>query len=203
MAQFSRMLTALLLVCLLPLSAAADAAGGAQPEPAAGEPRYTFGCSAGEFDRRFRAIFDALDAEYEMGEEPNIGGAYEYHLPSGVYAKVLTYEGQVETIVLFLQSENGENQGFLWQYAAFMAAAAGDIPADAWAVLLLEASKLRLDPEAEGSQVYVAGNLGMICWSDPEKGLLYAILEREEYGRTEPMNGNPWSGRARPAETGG
>jgi hypothetical protein len=197
MKQAMRRIAALLLglCCLAALgTAAADdaAADGAQEAV-----RYTFNCGIQDFDKRFAAIFDSLDETYAMGEEPNIEGAFEYHLPADVYAKVLIYEGNIEYVLLFLDMEHSGNQGFLWQYGAFMAAAVGDIPAGTWAVLLLEASNLKLEPQEPDLTAYAAGNLIMICQTDPIKNMLYVILEREEYEPQEPMDGSFQTGLAR------
>lgn len=154
------------------------------------EIRYTFNCGVVDFDERFAAIFDSLGETYTMGEEPNIEGAMEYHLPANVYAKVLPYEGNIEYVLLFLPLEHGENQSFLWQYAAFMAAAVGDIPAGTWAVLLLEATNLKLNTQEPEMAAFVAGNLLMICQTDPDENMLYVILEREEYEPQETMDGS-------------
>lgn len=200
------LLLALALTAAFGITAAADtaaaegtatdvtAADGTDSSGAAADSaeaiRYTFDCGVIGFDERFAAIFDALGETYAMGEEPNIEGAMEYHLPANVYAKVLPYEGNVENVLLFLPLEYAENQSFLWQYAAFMAAAVGDIPAGTWAVLLLEATNLKLDTEEPELTAFTAGNLLMICQTDPDENMLYAILERKEYEPQEPMDGS-------------
>jgi hypothetical protein len=196
MKQTMRRIAALLLgLCWLAAlgTAAADeaAADGAQEEV-----RYTFNCGIQDFDERFTAIFDSLDETYTMGEEPNIEGAFEYHLPADVYAKALVYEGNIEYVLLFLNMEHSGNQSFLWQYGAFMAAAVGDIPASTWAVLLLKATNLKLDTQEPDLTAYVAGNLIMICQTDPDENMLYVVLEREEYEPQEPMDGSFQTGLA-------
>ncbi|MBN1776860.1 MAG: hypothetical protein JW811_01950 [Clostridiales bacterium] len=163
---------------------------GASAEETQEEPCYVFDCTIEEFDDSLQAIFDAMGASYTMGEEPNIPGAYEYHLPYNVYAKTLTYEGNIEYVLVFLPMEYSADQGALWQYAALMAACVGDIPAGNWAVLLMEATYLTLDTQEADLLAFALGNVMMICETDPEGGFLYAIIEREEYERNEPMDGS-------------
>jgi hypothetical protein len=174
----------LVLTCLVALIPAAA------EETQAEDVRYTFGIGIEDFNAQIQKIFSALESTYTMGEEPNIEGAYEYHLPNDVYAKALTYNGEIEYVLLFLNMENSENQGALWQYAAFMASAVGDMPASAWAVLLLEATNLTLVTEEADSCAFGVGNLIMICQTDPEQNLLYAVLERQEYELNETMDGS-------------
>jgi hypothetical protein len=162
----------------------------AEQEAETEQPRYTFGYGNEAFDQRLQAIFEALGSAYEMGEEPNIEGAYEYHFPNNVYAKTLSYEGKIEYVLLFLPMENSADQGALWQYAAYMAAAVGDISAADWAQLVLKASALTLDTAGTDLWYFVAGNTIMICQADPEAEILYVIIEREEYERDEPMDGS-------------
>ena len=171
------------LVCL-----AAPCAAWA--EDAAQEERYTFGIGIEDFDTRLQSIFEALDSSYTVGEEPNIEGAYEYHLPNNVYAKVLTYEGEIEYVLVMLNMQHAQDQGALWQYAAFMASVVGDVPASTWAVLLLEATGLTLDTQEQDQRAYAAGNLMMICQTDPEQELLFVVLERQEYEMNETMDGS-------------
>jgi len=166
------------------------ALGPAAAEETQPDVRYTFGIGIEDFDTRFQSIFEALDSTYTMGEEPNIEGAYEYHLPNNVYAKALTYEGDIEYVLVFLSMDYSEDQGALWQYAAFMAAVVGDIPASTWAVLLLEATNLTLDTAKADLCAFGAGNLIMICQADPEQNMLYAVLERQEYELNETMDGS-------------
>ncbi len=154
------------------------------------EIRYTFAYGNEAFDKRLQAIFDALGSSYVMGEEPNIEGAFEYHFPGNVYAKTLSYEGKIEYVLVFLPMENSAGQSALWQYAAYMAAAAGDISAADWAQLLLKASTLTLNAEETGVWYLGAGNTMMICQADAEAELLYVIIERQEYVEDEPMDGS-------------
>jgi hypothetical protein len=208
-APWKALLTGLLLLCLcgapaaalcgeLPAQPAAETTAApdteqeVQPDALAEpeEARYTFEYGIEAFDRRLQAIFEALGASYEMGEEPNIQGAYEYHFPHNVYAKTLLYEEKIEYVILFLPMENSADQGALWQYAAYMAAAAGDISAADWAQLLLKASSLTLDTVETDLWFFAAGNTIVICQTDPEAEILYVIIEREEYERDEPMDGS-------------
>lgn len=147
--------------------------------------RYMFNYGIDAFDARFKEIYDTMNNSYSMGLEPDIENAYEYHLPNNVYAKVLVHDEKIEFVLLFLSAEYAENQSYLWQSAAIMAAAVGDIPANQWAILLVKATNLTLDTETVDQHWYVAGNTIMICQSDPDDTLLYAILEREEYARSE------------------
>lgn len=186
MTRFAKTWIALGLALMLTAALAPATAEETQTE----DIRYTFEIGAGDFDTQMHKIFAALESTYTMGEAPNIQGAYEYHLPNNVYAKVLTYEGNIEYVLVFLNREYGEDQEALWQYAAFMASIVGDMPASTWAVLLLEAAKLRLDTAAADSCAFGAGNLIMICQTDPEQNLLYAVLERQENERNETMDGS-------------
>jgi len=162
--------------------------------------RYVFDCDIDTFNERFQRIFNAMDNTYEMGEEPNIENAYEYHLPANVYAKVLTYEGKIEYILLFLSTDYSENQAYLWQFGAIMAASVGDMPASTWAEILMMASRLELDTQEASITGYVGGDLMMICQTDPDASLLYVILEREEYERNEPMDGSFQTGNRLPVK---
>jgi hypothetical protein len=175
---------ALAFACLAALIPAAA------EETQAEDARYTFGIGIEDFDARLQKIFSALESTYTMGEEPNIQGAYEYHLPNNVYAKALTYDGEIEYVLVFLNMEHSQDQSALWQYAAFMASVVGDMPASTWAVLLLEATNLTLETGEADSCAFGAGNLIMICQTDPEQNLLYAVLERQEYELNETMDGS-------------
>lgn len=176
----------MVLLCLLPLGFAAAEETADEEEPT----RYLFDCDMDTFNERFQAIFKAMNNTYEMAEEPNIENAYEYHLPANVYAKVLTHEGKIEYILLFLNRENSENQQWLWQFGAIMAASVGDMPASVWAELLMLATNLQLDTDTAHMACFVGGNLMMICQSDPDNDLLFVLLEREENERNEPMDGS-------------
>ena len=164
-----------LVLALLCLTLQQPAARAAETE----EP-LKFDCGIELFDARFKEMFDAMHSSYVMAEEPNIPGAYEYHLPENVYAKVLLANEQIECLIVMLKTENSDGQMLLWQYAAIMAAAVGDIPANTWLVLYIKATELTIRADAEDSCCFVAGNVRMTCAHDADGEVLYVTIEREE-----------------------
>lgn len=165
------------------------------PAPAACEEqgetvRYAVGIDT--LDARLKAMLDAAGTAFERSEDPDNPGVYELRFQTEAYAKVRTVDGEVSEILVLTQPGASYEQSLLWQDAALLAAAVGDIPADQWLVLCLEATKVTLSDTQADQRALTAGDTTVLCHSDPGRKLFYASVQRTENVSEETADLTPW-----------